>query len=239
MVTFKGFGRHLYMYIECSKWCSRTNCNNKSDDQNPWCRTWTSEHYSELSFLKQGRPRTYLLRLSVCLSCLKPKKNWWNQKILVINLVGRKQNLTMMQTMHGRGPRSGPEKLSSAPRSTSSIRLFCPQRQHTSADETIAWLWFVMTFHRPFFYLSYVTVYICFTAIFLPPLVTAGTLSRQKILEEKMMQISRSCLLAICVLLLHVTSSFSYNLNSKIMNIATKRLAVAAIVPVGLTGLPD
>ena len=27
--------------------------------------------YSELSFLKQGRPRTYLLRLSVCLSvCL-------------------------------------------------------------------------------------------------------------------------------------------------------------------------
>ena len=29
---------------------------------------------SELSFLKQGRPRTYLLRLSVCPSCLKPKK---------------------------------------------------------------------------------------------------------------------------------------------------------------------
>lgn len=119
------------------------------------------------------------------------------------------------------------------------IRLFCPQRQHTSADETIVWLWFVMTFHHPFFYLSYVTVYICFTATFLPPLVTAGTLSRQKILKEKMMQISRSCLLAICVLLLHVTSSFSYNLNSKIMNIATKRLAAAAIVAVGLTGLPD
>ena len=26
------------------------------------------------SFLKHGRPRTYLLRLSVCLSCLKPKE---------------------------------------------------------------------------------------------------------------------------------------------------------------------
>ena len=43
----------------------------------------------------------------------------WNQ-----NLVVRKQNLTMMQgPRSGRegGPRSGPEKLSSAPRSTSSI----------------------------------------------------------------------------------------------------------------------
>ena len=76
--------------------------------------------YSELSFLKQGRPRTYLLRLSVCLSVC-PVWNQKNQNILV-------ENLTMMQrgvrfADHVRGPRSGPlpEKLSSAPRSTSSI----------------------------------------------------------------------------------------------------------------------
>ena len=53
------------------------------------------------------------------------------------------------------------------------------------------------------------------------------------------MQLSRRCLLVICMLLLHVTSNFSYNLNFRIMNIATKRIAAAAIVAVGLTGLPD
>ena len=42
--------------------------------ENPYAEFWCMA-YSELSFLKQGRPRTYLLRLSVC--------PVWNQKNLV------------------------------------------------------------------------------------------------------------------------------------------------------------
>ena len=54
------------------------------------------ERGAELSFLKQGRPRTYLLRLSVCLSvclsCLKPKnfgetQNFWWKIWLVENKI--------------------------------------------------------------------------------------------------------------------------------------------------------
>ena len=74
-------------------------------------------------YSEQGRPRTYLLRLSVCPSvCLSVLSE--AKKILVKNLVGRKQNLTMGWCRGGSTSRTrGPEKLSSALRSTSSI---CP-----------------------------------------------------------------------------------------------------------------
>lgn len=54
-----------------------------------------------------------------------------------------------------------------------------------------------------------------------------------------MMKIKRSCVLVVALVLINIFSTFSYNLNTRIMNIATKRIAAAAIVAVGLTGLPD
>ena len=87
-------------------------------------------------FIASVHPSVRLsVSLSVCLSV-------WNQ-----NLVVWKQYLTMMQTMHVRGPRSGsgPEKLSSAPRSTSSI-LMLVKRRNMSFDfrrriSATSWIW--------------------------------------------------------------------------------------------------
>ena len=47
------------------------------------------------------------------------------------------------------------------------------------------------------------------------------------------------CILVCLLVLVNLLSTSSYNLNARIMNLATKRIAAVAIVAAGLTGLPD
>ena len=54
-----------------------------------------------------------------------------------------------------------------------------------------------------------------------------------------MANMRRNTVLVCFLVLLSIIVTSSYNLNARIMNIATKRIAAAAIVAVGLTGLPD
>lgn len=57
--------------------------------------------------------------------------------------------------------------------------------------------------------------------------------------EETMMVLGRSSLMVCILVLINIFVTSSFNFNAKIMSLTTKRIAAAAFVAVGLTGLPD